>query len=177
MSTDPFVVERLAGRPRQRQNLAPGVSLPPGRAWEPDRPGELPAGQPTGELLGTPGPNIGYALGLAHRVEDRLALAPHEHAQDALAVVAVVAMRRAAAFGRAPVSGDVEFAMNVLGYQGGCEPEFAEWRSGAIAGCDHDYARRQRFAAQIDPEVVRLIPSALGRRVSGVRAGLRAALA
>jgi hypothetical protein len=128
-------------------------------------------------LLGSPGPNIGYALGLARRVRDRLALAPHEHVDDALAVVAVVAMRRAASFGRAPVTGDVEFAMSVLGYQGGCEPDFAAWRAGAIAGADHDYSRRQQFGDHLEPEVLRLIPSALGARAAGVRAGLRAALA
>ena len=39
-------------------------------------------GQPSGALLGTPGPNVGYAYTLAERVADRLRLGPHEHADD-----------------------------------------------------------------------------------------------
>ena len=65
MPTDPFVAPTLDDAPRQQPNLAPGVRYPPAKRWYADRPGDLEAGQPTGEFLGRPGPNVGYALTLA----------------------------------------------------------------------------------------------------------------
>jgi hypothetical protein len=177
MPTDPFVAPRLGGAPRQRQNIAAGVSLPPARAWRPDRPGDLPAGQPSGPLLGSPGPNVGYALSLVRRAHDRLALAPHEDAESALAVVAAIAMRRAATFGRAPVGDDVEFAMILLGYQGGCDPAFAQWRAAAVAEADHDYPRSRRIGDHISTQTLRLTPTELAAQAPGLQAELRAALA
>ncbi|MFN8019879.1 MAG: hypothetical protein U0P45_17425, partial [Acidimicrobiales bacterium] len=46
---------------------------------------------------------------------DSLRLADGEHAADALAAVAAVALKRAASFGRAPVSHDVTAAVSALG--------------------------------------------------------------
>ena len=68
MPTDPFVSPELTDLPRQETNLAPGVHLPAAKGWRADRPGDLVAGQPTGTLLGRPGPNVGYALTLADRL-------------------------------------------------------------------------------------------------------------
>ncbi len=107
MPTDPFVVPADGDAPRQEQNLAPGVTMPPATSWTADRPGDLRGAQPRGEMLGSPGPNIGYALTLVHRAQDRLALAPHEHVDDASAVVGETAMKRAASYGRAPVMADM----------------------------------------------------------------------
>jgi hypothetical protein len=76
MPTDPYVPERLGDEPRQLPNLAPGVVIPPAGRWEADRPGDLVAGQPTGTLLGRPGPNVGYALTLVNRWRDRFRLGP-----------------------------------------------------------------------------------------------------
>src|SRR5659263_277509 len=98
MPTDPFVVPSQGDAPRQEQNLAPGVTLPPAQHWTADRPGDLHGGQPRGEMLGSPGPNIGYALMLVHRAQDRIALAPHEHVDDASAVVGEIAMKRASSY-------------------------------------------------------------------------------
>ena len=39
--TDPFVPSELADRPRQQQNLPPGLAPPPARDWRADRPGDL----------------------------------------------------------------------------------------------------------------------------------------
>ena len=108
MAADPFVAPELDDEPRQLQNLAPGVCMPPARPWYSDRPGdEVAYGQPRGRLFGVPGPNIGYALTLAQRIGERLTLAPHERLDDALAVVSELAMKRAASFGRAPVMADL----------------------------------------------------------------------
>src|SRR4249919_3104216 len=118
MPTDPFVSPELPDLPRQEPNLAPGVHLPPAVGWRADRPGDLVAGQPTGTLLGRPGPNVGYAVTLAHRLRDKIDLAPHEHLADALSVIAELGMKRAASFGRAPTMADVEIGSRLLGYQG-----------------------------------------------------------
>ena len=40
MAADPFVAPELDDRPRQSQNLAPGVSMPPARPWVANRPGD-----------------------------------------------------------------------------------------------------------------------------------------
>src|SRR5437899_2748773 len=88
MPTDPFVAPELEDRPRQEPNLAPGVQLPAAHGWRADRPGDLVAGQPMGDLLGRPGPNVGYAVMLAGRLRDSVAVGPHEHTADALAVIA-----------------------------------------------------------------------------------------
>ncbi|MEX2254632.1 MAG: hypothetical protein WEC34_04265 [Acidimicrobiia bacterium] len=177
MSTDPFVSPTPADTPRQAQNVAPGVTLPAARAWSLHRPGdEVAVGQPHGELLGDPGPNIGYALTLVHRAQDRFALAPHEHRDDAAAVVGELAMRRAASYGRAPVIHDVECAMSVLGYQGGCAPDFAEWRAGMVLGAHHEYARRRALVDAVPPDELRLAPSALASRIESVRGALRRAV-
>jgi hypothetical protein len=174
MPTDPFVAPELDDAPRQEPNLAPGVRMPPARPWRAERPGDLHGGQPSGELLGSPGPNVGYALTLAERARDRLALAPHEHAEDAVAVVAEMAMRRAASYGRAPVLHDVEAAMLVLGYQGGVDPDFAAWRAEAAAGAAHEYPRRRALCHAIDIDALRLTPKSLVARVPEVRTALRA---
>lgn len=174
MPTDPFVEPGLDDLPRQQRNLAPGVHLPPARAWTPDRPGdEVALGQPRGDLLGSPGPNIGYALTLAARIESQLALAPHEHRADALAVVAELAMKRAASYGRAPVGPDLECAALVLGYLGGCPPELAKWRAVVVEGAHHSYERRRAVCDAVDVDVIRLAPSALSSRLAAVRDEVR----
>lgn len=157
-------------------NLAPGVKVPPARSWYADRPGELSTGQPQGKLLGSPGPNVGYALTLAERVRDRLRLAPHEHVDDALAVVAEVAMRRAAHYGRAPVLHDVEVALEILGYTGDADPDFVEWRAHVVQGAHHAYFERRSLVDAIPIDVLRLAPSAVGEYVDESRRALRSSM-
>ena len=158
MPTDPFVSPELEDRPRQETNLAPGVHIPAPQGWRADRPGDLVAGQPTGTLLGRPGPNIGYALTLAARLQGSLQLAPHEHAADALAVIAELAMKRAASFGRAPTLPDLEVAAMLLGYLGDVDDAFAEWRSSAVRGADHEYAVRRTLVDAVPDAVLRMPP-------------------
>jgi hypothetical protein len=176
--TDPFVPERIENEPRQEPNLPPGVKMPPARSWVADRPGDLPAGWPTGKLLGSPGPNVGYALLLAERVRDQLALAPHEHVDDAIAVVAEIAMRRAALFGRAPVMPDVEFGMQILGYRGDADADadFVAWRVRAVRGTHHDYYERRSLVDAIPVDILRLVPTALPAHLAEAREALRSAV-
>ena len=151
MPTDPFVAPTLEDHPRQEPNVAPGVRLPAARAWVADRPGDLTTGQPEGALFGNPGPNVGYAVALAHRVRDRLDLGAYESSEDALAVVAELAMKRASSFGRAPVITDVEIAATLLGYDGEVDPVFVAWRIEAVHGVSHEYGAHTTEAASLQP--------------------------
>ncbi len=176
MPTDPYVPRRLEDEPRQLPNLAPGVKIPPAKAWVPNRPADLAAGQPQGTLLGSPGPNVGYALTLANRVRDRLNLAPHEHVDDALAVVAEIAMKRAASYGRAPVMADIDAALALLGYKGQVAPEFAAWRVRVIEGAHHEYESRRLIVDAVPIDVLRLRPDRIPAEVAHARAQIQSAV-
>ena len=173
MPTDPFVSPTLDDHPRQEPNLAPGVRLPAARGWVADRPGDLAAPQPTGAMFGRPGPNVGYAVVLAHRVRDRLALGAHESSDDAVALVAELAMKRASSFGRAPVIADVEIAATLLGYEGEVDPVFVTWRVEVGHGSSHEYAPRRALVDAVPDAVLRMPPKTAALLVDA-RAGLRA---
>ena len=176
MPTDPFVSPELDDAPRQEPNLAPGVRLPAAKSWRPTRPGDLVAEQPTGPLLGRPGPNVGYALTLVQRVRDRLALAAHESIDDARAVIGELAMKRAASFGRAPVMNDVEVAMALLGYKGEVSPDFVQWRVAVVHGAGHEYDVRRAVVDAV-PDAVLRTPPQVPQLMNEFRAELRDAVA
>lgn len=175
MATDPFVAPELDDLPRQLPNLAPGVRVPPAKAWRATRPGDLEAGQPTGALLGRPGPNVGYALSLANRMRDKLSLAPHESVDDAIAVIGELAMKRSASFGRAPVLHDIEIAASLLGYQGDVDPGFVSWRSHMTHGADHEYGVRRAIVDAV-PDAVLRMPPQVPALLEESRAALKVAL-
>jgi hypothetical protein len=176
LAADPHVTPSLDDTPRQLPNLAPGVRIPPAHAWVPDRPGDDVAyGQPHGRLLGTPGPNIGFALLLAHHLQDRLTLTPSEHLGDVVAVISEVAMKRASSYGRAPVLADLEAAATILGYLGGCDPDDALWRERAIADAEHDYPTRRAICDAVAVADLRYPLETIRARALEVRRQLRAA--
>lgn len=151
MATDPFVAPALADTPRQETNLAPGVAVPPARAWRTGRPGdEVSLGQPEGPLLGNPGPNVGFAVKLVHHIADAIALAPGEHLHDVEAVLSAIAMKRAASFGRAPMIDDVRLAGEILGYLESVPAEFVTWRVHAVHDAGHSYPVRRAIVDAID---------------------------
>ena len=171
MPTDPYVPSEIGDRPRQQQNLPPGLALPPARDWRADRPGDLEAAPgasvpENGALMGRPGPNIGYAYTLAARTASRLRLSSHEHADDVVAVLAEIAGKRAARFGRAPVIGDVDVAVELLGYDGTADDEFVELRTRLVHDAAHDYTRRRELVDAVPEELVRLRGPALAERVA-----------
>lgn len=170
MPTDPFVAPDLDDRPRQQQNLPPGTAYPPSHGWRGGRPGELGASQPLGALLGSPGPDVGFGYTLTGRSRDRLHLGPHEHADDAVAVVAEVAMKRASLFGRAPVIFDVEVAMSLLGYDGDATPEFVALRGSLVHGADHEYQVRRTVVDAVPADLLRLGADDLRSQIEGWRA-------
>lgn len=163
MAVDPHVAPRLEDRPRAT------TPMPPAGRWAATRPGDLAAGQPAGHLLGSPGPDVGYALLLAERFRDRLELATHEHAEDAVAVGAEVAMRRAAGLGRAPVLADLEWAFTLLGYLGGAPADLLAWRRVAARGASHEYAERREIVDAVRPEALPLSPADVGERLRAWR--------
>jgi hypothetical protein len=153
MPTDPFVSPDPDDKPRQQQNLPPGVAYPPAKSWTATRPGDKPVGRAHGRLRGAPGPNIGWAYTLVNRVKDRFKLAPHEYVGDAAAVVAELAARRAASYGRAPVIRDVEFAAALLGYD--TTDDFANTRARLVHDAAHSYTRRRALVDSVPDHVLR----------------------
>ena len=174
MPTDPFVATDLDDRPRQQQNLPSGIAYPPSGGWLGGRPGELGPGQPTGPLLGSPGPDVGFGYTLASRSRDRLRLGPHEHAVDAVAVVAEIAMKRSSLFGRAPVIADIDVAVSLLGYDGNADAAFVELRESLVHGADHEYPVRRSLVDTVPEPLLRLRAAELGPRVADWRATVRA---
>jgi len=176
MPTDPFVSSTLDEQPRHEQNLQPGVSLPAARPWRAARAGDLAPGQPEGTLLGSPGPNIGYAVGLVDRAATSMTLADHEHRDDAEAVAAELAMRRAACFGRAPVAVDVQVAFALLGYDDRADGEFATWRGRVVGGASHDYTRRRAVVDAVPEEMLALTPDGARSEAAETQRMMREAL-
>lgn len=137
-------------------------------SWLPDRPAEIrvPVRRP-GRRMGTPGPDQGFALRLARRFEDRLRLAPGEHADDVLVGAALLGARRAGLFGRAPSVHDVVVALSLWGYLAEAPAELVAARRAAFDGAGHDYDV-QRALADVVPEAsLRLAPAEVASRAAG----------
>ncbi len=77
---------------------------------------------------------------------------------DAVAVVAEVAGKRAAQFGRAPVIGDVELAIALLGFDGGASDDFVKARSALVHEAGHDYRRRRAIVDSVPDALLRSKP-------------------
>jgi len=169
MPTDPYVPTTLDEAPRQEPNLAPGVHMPPARAWRADRPGDLGAIQPKGAFLGSPGPNVGYALNLANRARDRMRLEPGEHAEDAISVVAALAMKRASTFGRGPTVNDVDFALELMGYLGDAPDDVLAWRPGVVRAAAHEYSVQRAVVDTVSTGLLRLPITELPEHLAIVR--------
>jgi hypothetical protein len=158
MAAPDYVPVAPEDRPRTAQ------PLPPAKPWRADRPGDFvvaAAAQPMGPRLGRPGPDLGYALTLVPLFADRLELRTGEHRDDVVNGCVTVAMRRAAAFGRAPVVHDLEFAFRVFGYLGGAADDLVTWRKELFRGAAHDYHRRQAVADSVHEASLRLAPGGL----------------
>jgi hypothetical protein len=176
MPTDPYVPPTAADAPRQEPNLAPGVHIPAAEPWRPTRPGEVGPEGESGALLGNTGPNVGYAMTLARRSRSRLQLAPGEHLEDAVAVVAEIAMKRAASFGRAPTGQDVQLAIDYLGYEG-TDPGVLAWRPALVHGAGHHWLSRRRAVGAVPAEVLHRPLAAAAAATDEVRRALAAAAA
>lgn len=135
-------------------------SSPPRRPepWRADRPGEVVGPWPEGDRLGTPGPDQGYAIGLAARFRPRLQLREREDEADVLAGASAIGMKRAGLFGRAPISHDIEAGLCVWGYlDTGADPELVEMRRQWFEEVHrtHHYMERRRVVDAVPDGVLR----------------------
>jgi hypothetical protein len=163
MAAPEYVPVPLSEQPRE------SLRLPPPRAWMADRPADLLRGQPVGPKLGRPGPDQGYLLKLAERFTDRVQVAEGEHAEDAIAGCAALAMRRAALFGRAPVSRDLEMALTLWGFLGGAPDDLVEFRHRLFGGAAHHYWDQRAVTDLVPDETLRLTPAQVAERLSDWR--------
>jgi hypothetical protein len=127
--------------------------------WTTDRPAELVG--PTmrrGANIGTPGPDSGFAVRLAHRFENELELSEGESAHDVLLGVALVASKRAALFGRAPCIYDVRFALNLWGFLVDAPAYVRAVRRVAFSSISHDYVAQRALVDSVPEETLRLGP-------------------
>ena len=129
-------------------------------SWTTSRPAELrtPRFQP-GRGEGTPGPDSGFALRLAHRFEHDLQLDEGESAHDVVLGVALVASKRAALFGRAPSVYDVRHALALWCFLDEDAPaELRHARRAAFSALSHDYVAQRQLVDAVPEEVLRLSP-------------------
>ena len=142
--------------------------------WSPDRPAELVTPlRRSGKGRGTQGPDQGYALTLARRLEPQLVLAPGESAEDVLRGCALLGSRRAALAGRAPCIYDVRAAALLFGFLGTAEPGLVEERRRLFRSVGHEYDAQRRLVDAVPEDSLPLTPEQLeGRAESGWRSPL-----
>ncbi|MEE9417694.1 MAG: hypothetical protein V3V01_20620 [Acidimicrobiales bacterium] len=138
-------------------------SSPPRRAesWLADRPGDR-AAETSGERLGAPGPDQGYALKLVRQFDGRLHLADGEDIHDVEWGTVAVAMRRSSLFGRAPVIHDLTVAFTIFGFLDDKAPaELVEMRRSLFQGVHHPvhYVQSRAVADSVTTQALLLTPS------------------
>lgn len=129
-----------------------------------DRPGDLPLGQPRGDRLGSPGPDLGYALKIARTFDDRLVLAEGEDHHDVVAGCVAIAMKRASLFGRAPVVHDLTVAFTIWGFLGEAPDDLVAARRPLFDGVGHvahHYVALRSLVDSVPDSTLRLTPAQL----------------
>ncbi|WP_436795201.1 hypothetical protein [Actinospongicola halichondriae] len=146
-------------------------SSPPRRpeSWSVDRPADFAGSerQPSGERLGSQGPDQGYALKLARIIEPELTLADGEHARDALAGIVAIGLKRASLLGRAPVIHDLRIGATLFGYlDPAADPALVRFRKELFeeVGHFHHYAELRHIADLVEPAVLRQTPDQVRAR-------------
>ena len=150
--------------------------MPPARAWVADRPGDVRARAAAGTAHRHAGPERRLRA-VARRAGPATGSGSSRAStsDDAVAVVAELAMKRAATFGRAPTILDVDFAIELLGYAGAAPEDVRRWRPGVVRGADHDYVVRRAIADTVSSSLLRLIAAgAAGAAGRGARRRCRA---
>ena len=128
-------------------------------SWTATRPAEVRTPlAPGGRGVGTPGPDAGFALRLVRRFEHDLKLTPGESEHDVLTGVALIAARRAAAFGRAPSIYDVQFALNFWCFLEDAPADLVAMRRPSFSAVAHDYTAQRDLVDSIDEGVLRRAP-------------------
>jgi hypothetical protein len=140
-----------------------GLGLPPARSWTATRPSDLRAAQPTGRMLGNPGPDQGYGLKLAKSFADRLVL-DGVRLDDAITGCLGVGLHRAALFGRAPVIHDFDIAYRIWGFLGDAPAELVELRRPLFQAVDHHYDAQRAIVDRVPEATLRLSHQEVARR-------------
>ncbi len=120
--------------------------------------------------MGTPGPDSGFALRLAHRFEHELKLDQGETVHDVVLGVALIAAKRAALFGRAPSVYDVRFALNIWGFLDDASAELKAARRAAFSSISHDYVAQRSLVDSLDEDTLRLSPEDVRSKAGSVSA-------
>lgn len=131
-------------------------------SWVPERPGDFSGPQPRGTSLGNPGPDQGYGLVLARRLEPTLKLQPGEDSEDAVRGCLGVALRRASLYGRAPVIHDFRIAYTIWGFLDENPPsELVALRRSLFEGVgnvEHHYFEGRAIVDRIPESTLRQTP-------------------
>jgi hypothetical protein len=150
--------------------VRPSALLPPPRQWYLDRPAEqTDLEQPRGPRFGATGPDLGYGLKLARRMEPRLQLAKDEHMEDVIAGGFASGSKRSAHFGRAPVIYDMEWAFGLWGFLGGAPDDLIDWRRELFKGAAEQYWDQREIVDAIRPEALSLLPLEVRERLPSWR--------
>jgi hypothetical protein len=167
MAAPEFVPTKPTHRPRS-------YASPPWRddEWLADRPAEVvdDGGQPDVDAgrMGAPGPDQGYLLKLVPLLRDQLVLAPGEDRRDAEAGGVVVALKRAAIFGRAPILADLRVAYRLWGLLSSSAPaELVAERTKRFEGVHHTaqhYPELRAVADAVPEGTLRLTPAEVDAR-------------
>ncbi len=146
--------------------VRPSERLEVPTAWWQDRPADLvELTAPTGPRFGVTGPDSGYGLKLAKRFVDRLQLAAGESSHDAVSGCFACGSRRAATFGRAPVSTDMEWAYALWGYLGGAPDDLVQHRVALFRGASHDTWHQRQIVDAVREPALRLTPAHVRERL------------
>ena len=147
--------------------MRPSALLPPPAAWYQERPAEqLTLAQPTGPRFGSTGPDLGYGLKLARRLEPRLELEQGERAEDAVAGCFACGTRRSAHFGRAPVIYDMEWSCTLWGFLGGAPEDLVAWRKKMFKGAADHYWDQREIVDAVRLETLALTPAQVRERLT-----------
>jgi hypothetical protein len=142
--------------------------LPVPPPWQTHRPADFrpSPGAARKPGRGIAGPDQGYGLLLAERYADKVHLADGEHLEDVLAGAVMIALGRAALFGRAPVTADIELALEMFGYLRGIGEEVVEARRDLFLGVAHDYWRQREIADLVPEATLRMTPASVADRLA-----------
>jgi len=119
------------------------------------KPGLQRSARPAGGAnKGTPAPDAGYALTIAHREVAKLAF-EHEHDRhDVEAGIAVVAAKRASIISRGPTLDDVRVALELFGLHADAPVTHHDVKT--FAGLAHSWVAQRQFADAVSNENLRL---------------------
>jgi hypothetical protein len=131
----------------------------PHPTWVAGRPSEErhPAVR-SGAGFGSPGPDQGFAIKLAHRMKGRLVLETGEDTHDVEIGVALVASRRASHFGRAPSIYDIEVALGIFGFLAPAPPELVEHRRSLFQAVGHSWEAQRALVDSVPAAALLLSP-------------------